>query len=109
MFPQNTRSIYQHILELRIATPQVVLNYASLLEEKHFFEEAFTVYERGLALFRWPIVYEIWNAYLVKFIKRFVRGHLFFFFFWLPRLTMFAVLPCLLAGRAEGGAHARAV
>ncbi len=63
--------MYQHILELRIATPQVILNYASLLEEKHFFEEAFTVYERGIAMFKWPIVYELWNVYLVKFTQRF--------------------------------------
>ena len=69
---QATRSIYQHILELRIATPQVVLNYASMLEEKRFFEDAFTVYERGVAMFKWPFVYELWNAYLVKFIKRYV-------------------------------------
>lgn len=70
---QATRSIYQHILELHIATPQVILNYVALLEEKHYFEEAFTAFERGIALFKWPIVYELWNPYLVKFTKRYVR------------------------------------
>jgi pre-mRNA-splicing factor SYF1 len=44
------------------------------LEENNFFEEAFTAYERGVGLFKWPIVFEIWNAYLAKFIKRYVRG-----------------------------------
>jgi pre-mRNA-splicing factor SYF1 len=41
------------------------------LEENHFFEEAFTAYERGIGLFKWPVVFEIWNAYLAKFIKRY--------------------------------------
>ncbi len=54
-----------------------MLNYAAMLEEKHFFEEAFTVYERGIAMFKWPFVYELWNAYLVKFIKRYVRAGCF--------------------------------
>ena len=30
------------------------------------------VYERGVALFTWPIVFEIWNVYLLKFIERYV-------------------------------------
>ena len=29
-------------------------------------------YERGVALFKWPHVYDIWNTYLTKFIKRYV-------------------------------------
>lgn len=28
-------------------------------------------YERGIALFRWPNVYDIWNTYLTKFIDRY--------------------------------------
>jgi len=31
------------------------------------------VYERGVDLFTYPIAFEIWNAYLSKFIKRYVR------------------------------------
>jgi len=34
------------------------------------------VYERGVDLFTFPIAFEIWNAYLSKFIKRYVRPHL---------------------------------
>ena len=29
-------------------------------------------YERGVSLFKWPHVYDIWNTYLTKFIKRYV-------------------------------------
>lgn len=31
------------------------------------------VYERGVDLFTYPIAFEIWNTYLSKFIKRYVR------------------------------------
>jgi pre-mRNA-splicing factor SYF1 len=48
----------------------VILNFGKYLEENRYFELAFTAYERGIALFKWPIVYEIWDVYLVKFIKR---------------------------------------
>lgn len=28
-------------------------------------------YERGIALFKWPNVHDIWNTYLTKFIDRY--------------------------------------
>ena len=28
-------------------------------------------YEKGVSLFKWPNVYDIWNTYLTKFIKRY--------------------------------------
>ena len=28
-------------------------------------------YEKGIALFRWPNVYDLWNTYLTKFISRY--------------------------------------
>lgn len=37
------RASYDRILELRIATPQIVLNYALMLQEHKFFEDAFQV------------------------------------------------------------------
>jgi tetratricopeptide (TPR) repeat protein len=48
-----------------------VVNYANFLEEHEFWEESFKVYERGIELFSYPIVFEIWNTYLSKFIKRY--------------------------------------
>lgn len=30
------------------------------------------VYERGIAMFKWPNVFDIWNTYLTKFIQRYV-------------------------------------
>jgi pre-mRNA-splicing factor SYF1 len=41
------------------------------LDENNYFEEAFKAYEKGIALFKWPNVYDIWNTYLIKFIERY--------------------------------------
>jgi hypothetical protein len=35
------------------------------------------VFERGVAMFKWPNVFDIWNTYLMKFIKRYVSIFLF--------------------------------
>lgn len=32
---------------------------------------AFQAYEKGIALFRWPNVVDIWSTYLTKFIRRY--------------------------------------
>ena len=33
------------------------------------------VYERGVAMFKWPNVFDIWNTYLTKFIQRYVSWY----------------------------------
>ncbi|XP_009996171.1 PREDICTED: pre-mRNA-splicing factor SYF1, partial [Chaetura pelagica] len=38
---QSTKAVYDRILDLRIATPQIVINYALFLEEHGYFEESF--------------------------------------------------------------------
>ena len=68
---ETCKAVYDRLLELRIATPQTILNYAAFLEEHNHFEQSFTAYERGIAMFKWPIVFEIWDVYLVKFTKRY--------------------------------------
>lgn len=40
---EETKKVYERIFELRIATPQTVVNYATLLEENKYFEESFKV------------------------------------------------------------------
>lgn len=66
----ETKKIYERIFELRIATPQTVVNYANLLEENKYFEESFKIYERGLDLFSYPVAFELWNLYLTKAVDR---------------------------------------
>lgn len=86
---ESTKAVYDRILELRIANAQVIVNYAAFLEENLYYEESFKVrnacvqctmllkmcqvYERGTELFTFPVSFEIWNIYLAKFIKRYVR------------------------------------
>lgn len=67
---EQTRNVYERIFELRIATPQTVVNYANLLEESKYFEESFKIYERGLDLFSYPVAFELWNLYLTKAVDR---------------------------------------
>ncbi|XP_068280688.1 pre-mRNA-splicing factor SYF1 isoform X1 [Nyctibius grandis] len=68
---QSTKAVYERILDLRIATPQIVINYGLFLEEHGYFEESFKAYERGIALFRWPNVAPVWHSYLGKFVTRY--------------------------------------
>ncbi|KAF1347793.1 hypothetical protein BDV97DRAFT_400002 [Delphinella strobiligena] len=67
---EETRKVYERIFELRIATPQTVVNYANVLEENKYFEESFKIYERGLDLFSYPVAFELWNLYLTKAVDR---------------------------------------
>jgi len=67
----STKRAYDKIFELKIANAQTVVNYANFLEENNYWEDSFRVYERGVDLFTYPIAFEIWNIYLVKFINRY--------------------------------------
>ncbi|PPR89062.1 hypothetical protein GOBAR_AA31617 [Gossypium barbadense] len=73
---ESTRVVYERILDLRIATPQIIINYAFLLEENKYFEDAFKVYERGVKIFKYPHVKDIWVTYLSKFVKRYGKSKL---------------------------------
>ncbi|KAI8318702.1 pre-mRNA-splicing factor SYF1 [Martensiomyces pterosporus] len=68
---ESARMAYDRIMELKIATPQVVVNYANFLEEHSYFEDSFRVYERGIELFGYPVAIELWNIYLRKFVARY--------------------------------------
>merc|ERR1712166_1262129 len=67
----SCKAVYERILELKVATPQLVLNYAAFLEEHKYFEESFKAYERGVHLFNFPYVHDIWIMYLSKFVERY--------------------------------------
>jgi len=68
---ESTKAIYDRIMELKIATPQVIINCASFLEDNKYFEESYKAYERGIEMFGYPIAFDIWNLYLSKFIARY--------------------------------------
>ncbi|CEM02311.1 unnamed protein product [Vitrella brassicaformis CCMP3155] len=68
---ETTRACYDKMIELKVATPQLIINYAHYLEEMRFYEESFRVYEKGVNLFKWPHVHDIWLFYLTKFVARY--------------------------------------
>lgn len=68
---KSCKAVYDTILDLKIATPQIIINYGLYLEENKYFEEAFRAYEKGISLFKWPNVYDVWNTYLTKFLARY--------------------------------------
>lgn len=45
--------------------------HSTLTQEHKYWEESFQVYERGIALFKWPHVRDIWRAYLSQFVQRY--------------------------------------
>lgn len=67
---ETTSAAYDRALQIKVATPLMVLNYASYLEERQYFEKAFRAYEKGLALFTWPHSRDIWFTYIPKFTSR---------------------------------------
>ena len=67
---EETKSAYESVLDLKIATPETVLNFTRFLQANNFFEESFKVYERAIQMFKWPHVYDIWINYLSKVIQR---------------------------------------
>lgn len=46
------------------------------LQENKYFEDAFKVYERGVKIFKYPHVRDIWVTYLSKFVKRYGKSKL---------------------------------
>jgi len=67
----TTKAVYDKILDLRIATPMTVINYAAFLKERKYYEESFKAYERGVSVFKFPNALDIWLAYLHDFIQRY--------------------------------------
>lgn len=62
---------YNRVIELKIATPLTIVNFASFYEDLKFYERSYTVYEKGLQVFKDSRVrFEIWNVYLSKLYKR---------------------------------------
>ena len=57
---ETTKAAYKRMLDLKVITPVVLINFTNFLENNHYFEESFKVYESGINLFSWPNVYDIW-------------------------------------------------
>ena len=68
---ESCRAAYDKAMELKVVTPQMVLNYTSFLEENNFFEDSFRIFERAVLLFDFPHVKVLWLTYVEKFISRY--------------------------------------
>lgn len=66
----EVRPLYDRVFELKIGTMATFVNFANLLEENGYYEDAFKVYERGVDLFSYPAAFELWNIYLRKAVDR---------------------------------------
>lgn len=69
--PETLKSAYDHALQIGVATPQLILNWAALMEEKNHFEEQFQILEKGISCFHWPHKGALWLVYLSKFMLRY--------------------------------------
>eukprot|EP01129_Flabellula_baltica_P001782 TRINITY_DN11698_c0_g1_i1.p1 TRINITY_DN11698_c0_g1~~TRINITY_DN11698_c0_g1_i1.p1 ORF type:complete len:843 (-),score=181.34 TRINITY_DN11698_c0_g1_i1:13-2541(-) len=67
----STKAVYDKILDLKIASPLTILSYANFLRENNYFEESFKVYERGVSVFKFPHVMDIWVMYIKDFTERY--------------------------------------
>lgn len=67
---ESVVNAYELMIDREVATVLNILSYALFLNEWHYNERAFSVYERGLHLFKLEptIKFEIWNVYLAKLI-----------------------------------------
>jgi pre-mRNA-splicing factor SYF1 len=62
--PELVRSIYTAMMDLKVITPQSVLNYSKFEYDHLYFEKAFQVLEKGISYFSWPYCRDIWLYYL---------------------------------------------
>ncbi|OMH80382.1 Pre-mRNA-splicing factor syf1 [Zancudomyces culisetae] len=68
---EKIKAAYERVIQLRVATPQVIVNYANFLIDNQYYEEAFRTYEKGIAVFGYPVAFELWNIYLRRFVERY--------------------------------------
>ncbi len=69
----TTRAAYDHSLDVKVATPSIVLSYATMLQDNHYYEDSFRVFQRGIDLFegKFPHCDTIWRCYLEAFESRY--------------------------------------
>ena len=68
---KRVKKLYNEMLDLKIVTPNIVINVANYLIEHQYFEEGFKIFERAISMFYYPQVYPIWIQYLMQFIHRY--------------------------------------
>jgi pre-mRNA-splicing factor SYF1 len=62
--PVLVRAMYDSMMELKVITPQCVLNYAQFELDRKLFEKSIQVLEKALSIFSWPHCRDIWLFYI---------------------------------------------
>jgi hypothetical protein len=70
---ETARAVYTRMLELRVATPQLVINFAAFLEEKNYFEDAFAVDHHYLSYRTFSLLFTL--SLLLPFGPAVSRAH----------------------------------
>lgn len=65
------KAAYERCIDLGVATPAIVLNYAGYLAEREYHEDSFRAFEKGIAAFGFPHAGELWVAYITAFVARY--------------------------------------
>lgn len=70
---QTTKDSYNRAMDTKVATVEQVLNFCSFLNERKYFEESFSAFERGIEQFSFPHIGAklLWKCYLESFMKRY--------------------------------------
>merc|ERR1712139_419179 len=56
---ETTRAAYNRVIDLKVITIRMLLNYTALLRSKKIFRGIFQSLRKGIALFSWPSVNDI--------------------------------------------------
>ncbi|KAF5194364.1 pre-mRNA-splicing factor SYF1-like [Thalictrum thalictroides] len=68
---ESARIAYERMLDYKIASPQIIISYAWLLERHKLFDEAVVVFERGLKMFDYPRATGRWISYISQYVRRY--------------------------------------
>ncbi len=72
---QTCKDAYHRAIEIKAATPQHIPHFTAFLKEHNCFEEAFSVYEKGVELFSFPALKVVWRSYIKDFLERLAGKH----------------------------------
>lgn len=61
---EPTMAAYDQMIELKKCRIVNILAYGAFLREHEMNEKAYQIYEKGIALFGWPLSIDIWNVYI---------------------------------------------
>lgn len=68
---QTIKAAYQKMLDQKVITPLILINYIEFLEKHQYFEQSYKVFEQALSIFNVQSQYMLYINYLQRFINRY--------------------------------------